>query len=87
MTSIPGIGSSALRIAFSTSRWFSFRSCGLTSWSERTAELRRPLPVSPMVVETIRISFILRTTSSTCSSLSLPRCRLVPTGSVTFMRM
>jgi hypothetical protein len=75
VTSIPGIGSSALRIAFSTSRWLSFLSCGLTSWSDRTAELRRPLPVSPMVVETIRISFILRTTSSTWSSLSLPRCK------------
>ena len=35
----------------------------------------------------MRISGILRTTSSTCSSLSLPRLRLVPTGSVTFIRM
>ncbi len=87
VTSMPGIGAIAVRIFFSTSRWLSFLSCGLTSWSERIAELRSPLPVSPMVVETMRISGILLTTSSTWTSLSLLRLRLVPTGSVTFMRM
>ncbi len=87
VTSMPGIGFSSVRIAFSTSRWLRLRSCGLVSWIDSSAELRLPLPVSPIEVEIMRISGSVRIASSTWRSLSLPRPRLVPTGSVTLRRM
>ena len=86
-TLIPGIGFSAVRSAFSTCFWLRLRSLGLVSWMLSWAELRKPLPVSPTVVETIRISGNVATISSTWRSLSLPRVRLVPTGSSTFIWM
>ena len=87
VASMPGIGLRAWRIAFSTSFWLRFRSCGLVSWIDRLAELRLPLPVSPMVVEIMRISGIVLIASSTWTSFSLPRGRLVPTGSSTLSWM
>jgi hypothetical protein len=86
-TLMPGIGFSAVRKAFSTCFWLRLRSLGLVSWMLSCAEVAKPLPVSPTVVETMRISGKVATTSSTWRSLSLPRERLVPTGSSTFIWM
>ena len=78
---MPGIGFSAAAQRFlELASACVLRSCGLTSWMPSVAELRMPLPVSPIVVDAIRTSGIARTSSSTCAHFSLPRCRLVPTG-------
>jgi hypothetical protein len=71
---------------FSTSRWLSLRSCGLTSWIERAPSCAGRAGVADGRRDHADLGH-LRTTSSTWSSLSLPRSQARPTGSVTFMRM